>query len=467
MEAMLTDGNVVQMMADLKEQDKTLWHKIRDWFRDLAEDLKALLEAYKGYRPDSQEGRMVADMQDVIVILERFYADALADASDNYQAAVAQKNTAQESGAKYSQRYLAADINSEILAMVNKVANGDFKENEKIYLGTVTDTIADQINELTGIRVNGFKVAIEARQIDHILKGHGVNGDADHSMADPSDIAKMEYVLESPDDIRKAGKTQAYTYMRNGRNRTADTILYEKKIGTKSYYVVQAVPDTKAKTLYVVTAFIGNSGYKKEAPQLINAKGPDATAKTGSVNASTYNIRNEGENVKEKFSLRDTVEETKDLVAVHNLSEEKLIKSLRLGGLPMPSIAILRAQDGHSEFGDISLVFGKDTIDPQAYRSNKLYSGDAYTPTYPKVDYKPSEKVLKKVKDKISGLVPYEVQDALGNLMFDTDNASDNLDRYNGNMVEAYKQNDAMKYASESRKEKYEIAWKKLESIWL
>lgn len=447
MEAVLTDGNVVQMMADLKEQDKTLWQKIRDWFRDLAEDLKALLEAYNGYRPDSQEGRMVADMQDVIVILESFYADALADASDNYQAAGAQKNTAQEIGAKYSQRYLAADINSEILAMVNKVANGDFKENEKIYLGTVTDTIADQINELTGIRVNGFKVAIEARQIDHILKGHGVNGDADHSMADPSDIAKMEYVLESPDDIRKAGKTQAYTYMRNGRNRTADTILYEKKIGTKSYYVVQAVPDTKAKTLYVVTAFIGNSGYKKEAPQLINAKGPDATAKTGSVNASTYNIRNEGENVKEKFSLRDTVEETKDLVAVHNMSEEKLIKSLRLGGLPMPSIAILRAQDGHSEFGDISLVFGKDTIDPQAYRSNKLYSGDAYTPTYPKVDYKPSEKVLKKVKDKISGLVPYEVQDALGNLMFDTDNASDNLDRYNGNMVEAYKQNDAMKYA--------------------
>lgn len=91
MEAMLTDGNVVQMMANLKEQDKTLWQKIRDWFRDLAEDLKALLEAYKGYRPDSQEGRMVADMQDVIVILESFYADALADASDNYQASLAQK----------------------------------------------------------------------------------------------------------------------------------------------------------------------------------------------------------------------------------------------------------------------------------------------------------------------------------------------------------------------------------------
>lgn len=321
MEAMLVSGNVTQMMADVKAQDQSLWQKIRQWFQDLAADLKAVVEAYKGYKPDSPEGRMVADMRDAIVILESFYADALLDASENYQAARAEKNTTQEGGVKYSQRYLAAETNAEILAMVTKVSNGDFTANERVYLGTVSDTIADQINELTGIRVNGFKVAIEARQIDHILKDHGVNGDADHSMADPDDIAKMEYVLGNPDDIRKAGKTQAYTYMRNGRNRTADTVLYEKKIGTKSYYVVQAVPDTKAKTLYIVTAFIGNSGYKKEAPQLINANGPDATAKTGSVNASMDNIRNDGEIVNKKFSYAGEHAENADLAALERAKE--------------------------------------------------------------------------------------------------------------------------------------------------
>ena len=56
--------------------------------------------------------------------------------------------------------------------------------------------------------------------------------------------------------------------------------------GEKSYYVVQAVPDTKAKTLYIVTAFIGQKGYKKEASQLINANGPNATSKSGSASAS-------------------------------------------------------------------------------------------------------------------------------------------------------------------------------------
>ena len=148
-----------------------------------------------------------------------------------------------------------------------------------------------------------------------------------------------------------------------------------------------------------------------------------------------------------RFSLSEAVEETRDLMAFHNLTEQKLLKSLKLGGLPMPSVAIAKAQDGHSEFGEISLILPKETIDPQSSSRNKLYSGDAWTPTYPKVDYKPSRKVLQEAEDRIDGLVPYKVQEVLGSLMFDTDNVTNALDRYNGNMVEAYKNNDSMKYA--------------------
>ena len=158
-------------------------------------------------------------------------------------------------------------------------------------------------------------------------------------------------------------------------------------------------------------------------------------------------VAQDKQDVKKQFSLSNPVEETKELMAIHNLTGEKLLKSLKMGGLPMPSIAIAKAKDGHGEFGEISLVLNKDTIDPQVSSRNKLYSGDAWTPTYPSVDYKPSEKVLNKVKDKISGLVPYEVRNVLGSVLFDTDNASTYLSRYNGNMVEAYKQNDTMKFA--------------------
>lgn len=157
---------------------------------------------------------------------------------------------------QYSQRYLEAAENQEIADMVQRVLSGDFKANDKVYLGTVSQKNAARIQEITGINVDGFRIAIEARQIEHILNRHGIEGSADHSMAAVSDISKIEYTLSTPDNIKPAGKTQAYTYMRSGKNRTADTVIYEKGIGERTYYAVQAVADTKAKTLYIVTAFI-------------------------------------------------------------------------------------------------------------------------------------------------------------------------------------------------------------------
>lgn len=147
-----------------------------------------------------------------------------------------------------------------------------------------------------------------------------------------------------------------------------------------------------------------------------------------------------------RFSLSDAVEETKDLMALHNLTEAKLLKSLKLGGLPMPSVAIAKAKDGHGEFGEISLILPKETIDPKANTRNKLYSGDAWTPMYPQVEYKLNTKALKAISKKIDGLVPYEVQD-FGRLHLDPDNMEDTLNRYGGNMVDAFKDNDALKYA--------------------
>lgn len=109
---------------------------------------------------------------------------------------------------------------------------------------------------------------------------------------------------------------------------------------------------------------------------------------------------NEVSKPEKRFSLSSNVEQTKDLIAVHNMTAAELEKSLDLGGLPMPSIAIIKAADGHSEYGDVSLVFGKDTIDPKKSAKNKVYGGDAWTPTFPKIDYKANEKVGKRIRDK-------------------------------------------------------------------
>ena len=132
-----------------------------------------------------------------------------------------------------------------------------------------------------------------------------------------------------------------------------------------------------------------------------------------------------------KFSLRENVEQTKDLVAVHNLTEEKLLNAMNLGGFPMPSIAVTKSSIGHNTFGDISLVFGRETIDPKASRKNKVYSADAWTPTFPRIEYEADTRAGKRVDARIRELtskIPADYQ----RYMYQYGDLTDLHNRYGG-----------------------------------
>lgn len=85
--------------------------------------------------------------------------------------------------------------------------------------------------------------------------------------------------------------------------------------------------------------------------------------------------------VKARFSLDEPVEQTQDLMAIHNLDGKKMDSMLQLGAIPSPSVAIVKASQGHTKYGDYTLVFPRQSIDPQADRRNKVYGADAWTPT--------------------------------------------------------------------------------------
>ena len=112
---------------------------------------------------------------------------------------------------------------------------------------------------------------------------------------------------------------------------------------------------------------------------------------------------------KTKFSLKSTVEETRDLLALHNKDEKSILAALELGGLPMPSIAVVKASEGHSKYGPISLVFSKATIDPQADSRNKVYGGDAWTPTSPRLEYEANSGAEERLRSKY-----YELAERVG-----------------------------------------------------
>jgi hypothetical protein len=142
---------------------------------------------------------------------------------------------------------------------------------------------------------------------------------------------------------------------------------------------------------------------EKRANAFLQTYGYMASVGDG-IRSTGESVTQNGAEVKSKFSLKTPVEETDKLLALHNKDENSILAAIKLGGLPMPSIAIVKARDGHTKYGPISLVFSKDTIDPQLFRANKVYGGDAWTPTAPRVDYPVNSKKASRVEHELHRL---------------------------------------------------------------
>ena len=270
----------IEALTELAENQPTIWERFTQWLQDIIFRIK--------------HSHNKTDSAHEIEYLERLLKRV-------YDSKVDKNKTSNEVGNKHYIEYNVAEENTHVIELLNRIKQGNFKPNELVYFKNISDNIAEKIYNETGIDVKGFKVAIEARQLEHILKDHGIQGKTDHSMSSDRDIAKIEYVLDSPNEISYSGKTQAYSSFINGYNRTADTVLYEKEIGDKSYYVVQAVPVTKKKTLFIVSAFIGEKGYKKETLRLNNAKSPVATSQYDSAKVSNNSVSQNDTTVNSDF----------------------------------------------------------------------------------------------------------------------------------------------------------------------
>lgn len=142
---------------------------------------------------------------------------------------------------------------------------------------------------------------------------------------------------------------------------------------------------------------------EKRANAFLQTYGYMASVGDG-IRSTGESVTQNGAEVKTKFSLKTPVEETDKLLALHNKDENSILAAIKLGGLPMPSIAIVKARDGHTKYGPISLVFSKDTIDPQLFRANQVYGGDAWTPTAPRVDYPVNSKKASQVEHELHRL---------------------------------------------------------------
>lgn len=100
------------------------------------------------------------------------------------------------------------------------------------------------------------------------------------------------------------------------------------------------------------------------------------------------------------------VEAGKELIVHHNITPQKLANVEKVGGMPVPSIAVSNVENPMMGFGDISLIGSKEMAIPSA--KNPVYGFDAYTARAPKIDYqidpksrKALEAQLKDIADEI------------------------------------------------------------------
>lgn len=182
------------------------------------------------------------------------------------------------------EEYQAA-VDEDLVHFVESAMEHKGENKGRFPLKPVSERAAADIQALTGIDTTGFQTVLEQRIAEHIVDRHGANGAADASMRDVHDIARMQYVLDNYDSMEPAGTTRAYTTNRsNGKPGQAQTVKYIKAVNG-TYYIVEAVPDTKAKTTYIVSAFMSKNK-KTEDLQTADANAPAWTAKTENAESS-------------------------------------------------------------------------------------------------------------------------------------------------------------------------------------
>ena len=327
------------------------------------------------------------------------------------------------------------DKNIKYVANMKPVADLTGKEFAKGDTDLVTQ-VCEYFNSI------GNKV--ESKYGTIVLNRTGVKSSISHGIGRGKAVA-----FKAVPDVIKNGRIIDYT--NNYKKRGYDTAVISAPIhlGDEDYYVAAVINVEKEK----------NSFYLHEVA-ILNKKEDDMSFKTGTVkhgapsdiSSSIYSLLNKLQNVNNnetKFSLDIPIEETKDLVAIHNTTESKLLSALELGGLPSPSIAIMKAQNisANNEFGDISLVFDKKTIDPQESNANKVYSSDAYTPISVKAEHKLNEKKAWDLYSKINNLVKQKLAYKPNASLFQPDNFKDQVDSAGSiaELVNKYKNDYAFK----------------------
>ena len=149
----LLNTKVTQSKPEVNQNDsadKSLAATVKKFFRDIAKLVKKTIDAYKGHKPDSVEGKLVASMEDIYRQLQEVFAEGVYQGSENTE--FLENSVAPTEGLYYSKR--------KGYQIIKKLTAKEYRLEAKDY-GEITDYESLQSTSdknaalLRGIRESG------------------------------------------------------------------------------------------------------------------------------------------------------------------------------------------------------------------------------------------------------------------------------------------------------------------------
>ena len=159
----------------------------------------------------------------------------------------------------------------------------------------------------------------------------------------------------------------------------------------------------------------------------ISSESEDATTKQPK-SAETI-VKNAQKSGHKSINVNVPVSANDDLVAIHNTTADQLLETIKLGGFPSPSIAIVKADMGHEKYGEVSVVFGRETVDPEYIKANNIYGGDAWTAVVPTIEFEVNDNKIKEIRQYLDDSLPADLRQLGGYDALDSQNSAEALRR--------------------------------------
>jgi hypothetical protein len=274
-----------------------------------------------------------------------------------------------------------------------------YKKNAKEYGKTLQGTYT---NEDTGVKV----------QLQRGRKNGGVNEVLQHDYKDiphlqsvaaiPQIIRKSIYIgSEENTDKEKNPAVSEYQYYVcglkiGGVDYTVRSVFAMDNNGNR-YYDHKLTDIEKGKLLDLIDQGVNDSSFDATSSTELTT----ANNSVGKDKKLLHILQTNRQESAEKFSLKDD----KTLVGVHNITEDKLRKALKLGGFANPSVAIIdTGKSAHNSFGEISFIAPSALVDKKTGGTAGTWTTDAYTQRYPSVERQMSDKGYRKFVDWVDSL---------------------------------------------------------------